>query len=148
MTTVLNTLLLIKSIHHYLILFAFTAEQLNMTEWKEYIGSDEQINEMCNALDGYSLKLANGKITDVAIGGPYRDEGYDTYLQQPITHFLICNPHPLADMIYQQARTGQPVWVRYEWRDSTGPNVETYSTTTPDWNLKAEYSFTEFKEDK
>ena len=32
MTTVLNTLLLIKSIHHYLILFANTAERLNMTE--------------------------------------------------------------------------------------------------------------------
>lgn len=32
MTTVLNTLLLIKSIHHYLILFANTAERLNMTK--------------------------------------------------------------------------------------------------------------------
>lgn len=32
MTTVLNTLLLIKSIHHYLILFANTAERLNMIE--------------------------------------------------------------------------------------------------------------------
>jgi hypothetical protein len=32
MTTVWNTRLLIKSIHHYLILFANTAERLNMIE--------------------------------------------------------------------------------------------------------------------
>ena len=54
MTTVLNTLLLIKSIHHYLILFANTAERLNMTEFKE--------NDLLlwPHRDSYLLEILNG----------------------------------------------------------------------------------------
>jgi len=76
--------------------------------------------------------------------------------------YLICTPHPYADMICQWARTGQPVYVRItedgdknefpelsEFIESI-KHVETYCTNTPDWNIPgAEYSFTPFKsEDK
>jgi hypothetical protein len=54
MTTVWNTRLLIKSIHHYLILFANTAERLNMTEFKE--------NDLLlwPHRDSYLLEILNG----------------------------------------------------------------------------------------
>lgn len=54
MTTVLNTLLLIKSIHHYLILFANAAERINMTEFKE--------NDLLlwPHRDSYLLEILNG----------------------------------------------------------------------------------------
>ena len=116
-------------------------------EWEEYTGSDEQIDEMCNSIDGYVLKLSDGTTTELSIGGPYRDSESDTYHGLQISHYLICNPHPLADMICQQARTGQPVWVRYtlEW-DRRSDTVEIDCTTTPDWNIpNAEYSFTPFE---
>ncbi len=60
MTTVWNTRLLIKSIHHYLILFANTAERLNMIEGiskerlKEYRSLRLDAEEVLNAVGVYS----------------------------------------------------------------------------------------------
>ena len=74
-----------------------------------------------------------------------------------ITNYLICNPHPLADMICQQARTGQPVWVkssRILSPSATHEFIEArldcsiYVTTKPCWDIpNAEYSFTPFEEE-
>jgi len=160
MTTVLNTLLLIKSIHHYLILFAFTAEQLNMTEWKEYTGSDEQIAEISNTPCGFILRYPTGVQTEIfkRIGSSYVGEYIDSrrrmlsgdnlkevLTKHKITNYIICNPHPLADMICQQARTGQPVW----WRNKSNNRVygQCDRLFTPFVNHEAlEYSFTPFEE--
>lgn len=86
-----------------------------MNDWKKYTGSDDQIDEMCNAVDGYILRLSDGTMTELSIGGPYRDDATDTYRGLTITHYLICNPHPRAEMICQQARTGHPVLIKWRW---------------------------------
>lgn len=109
-----------------------------MTEWKEYIGSDEQIKELNSAIgssnSGVLLKLKDG--TEIIIRSHLYVYDFVAY--------LICNPHQLADMIYKQARTGQPVWVK-EGIDCMKPFI--YETVKPDWNIpNAEYSFIEFKE--
>lgn len=116
-----------------------------MAKWIEHTGSDEQIAEMENAKNGFICK---------------NDYGYtwgDVYIDWskcPIgaTHYLICNPHPYADMICQWARTGQPVWVRYAKVCHFGQTSEyeicnQIATPTPDWNIPgAEYSFTPFED--
>jgi len=112
-----------------------------MIEWKEYTGSSDHIAEMKNSKDGYMLRKINGKEV-FFLSVEFRPNLAN------VTHYLICNPHPLADMICQQARTGQPVWIKVN-KDSCGNRVNViYVTTTPDWNIpNAEYSFTPFEEE-
>jgi len=72
------------------------------------------------------------------------------------THYLICDPHPLEDMICQQARTGQEVWIKVVSATTAINDYEfvaafdycsIYKTDTPNWNIPgAQYSFTEFKD--
>jgi len=120
------------------------------TEWKEYNGSDEQIAEMQEAQ--YGVLLSNNPSEIVDVSDMILLESYLN--EQDVHEYLICNPHPLADMIRKQALTGQPVWIMYmkdlmvlrpgdkAWRK------EIIVTTTPDWNIpNAEYSFTPFKEE-
>ena len=110
-----------------------------MTEWKKYTGSDEQIAEINESVN-FMLKRIDG-VVSVISSPPLDLSAIDETIE-----YLICNPHPLADMICQQARTGQPVWVRYtlEW-DRRSDTIETDCTTSPDWNIpNAEYSFTPF----
>lgn len=105
-----------------------------MTEWKKYTGSDEQIEEISDSLQrhGYITRNTEG-IESIVVC-------YDT------THYLICEPHPCADMIKQWADTGQPVWIRRNRWDA-GISIRVIEvTTTPDWNITgAEYSFTPFE---
>ena len=112
-------------------------------EWITYTGSDEQIAELENAKNGFICKNDYGYIWDAF---------YIDWSKCPIgaTHYFICNPHPLADMICQQARTGQPVWIKHRthW-DKRINAIQIDCTTTPNWNISgAEYSFTLFEEDK
>ena len=108
-----------------------------MSEWKEYTGSDESICEIADAIHGVLLRYKCGKETLIVTA----NRTWGVCLDD-VTHYLICNPHPLADMICQQARTGQPVLVK-KYSNSFG-----YKTTTPDWNIpNAEYSFTPFDEE-
>ncbi len=126
-----------------------------MTEWIAYTGSDEQIAEMQEAQHGVLFK-GDTEIYDVS-----DMVCVDSYIKNiGITHYLICNPHPLANMICQQARTGQPVWVKL----SAVPNsiythfintfalvsahagYSVYVTNKPDWDIPdAEYSFEPFE---
>lgn len=113
-----------------------------MSEWKEWKGTDEQIAEIRESKHGFILKDFKGQETDIHV--EYCEYG----LSDKYTHYLLCNPHTLADMIIRQSQTGQPVWVRYtlEW-DRRSDTVESYVTTTPDWNIpNAEYSFTQFED--
>jgi len=123
-----------------------------MSEWVKYTGSDEHIAEIKNSDHGYTLRRVSGK--DVMFLSVEKRPNLDN-----VTHYLIWNPHPLADMICQQARTGLPVWMlmteRQYWMMPLGEfEGKTHingkvmiKTTTPNWNIpNAEYSFTEFKE--
>jgi len=115
----------------------------NRTKWTEYTGSDEQIAEMINAENGFTFRT--GPFNETSI---WHNIINIEWYKNEITHYLICKPHPLVDMIIRQAQTGQPVWIRtnpFDW-DVSVPSH--YETTTPDWNIpNAEYSFTEFKEE-
>ena len=106
-----------------------------MSEWKVWEGSTEQFDEINKSFSehGVLFRLDTGK--DI--------EPYYSFTKRIFTHYLICNPHPLADMICQQARTGQPVWWKYKTR------TEVYQCAgNPDWDdVNCEYSFTEFKEE-
>ncbi len=119
-----------------------------MSEWKKFNGSDEQKKEIRNA-DDVLFKMESGR--QILSSALFVNE----WLNLSITHYMICEPHPLADMICQQALTGQPVWVRvtkclhvsFSYRYEFVAAYENYSiyvTTTPDWNIPgAEYSFKE-----
>lgn len=139
-----------------------------MSEWKEFTGSEDQIHEMI-AADEWIVKYIHStapectKISEINIGVPFYHEmeGYS------VKEYLICNPHPLADMICQQARTGQEVWVLEPivgtedhplwprllaegmYRENVGTAIMEnglfcqYSTRTPYWHIPdAQYSFT------
>lgn len=125
-----------------------------MTEWKPYTGSHEQIEEINNAKD-VLFKYKEGRTT---LRG---NRKLDTYDNDYLSEFLICNPHPLADMICQQARTGQPVWIKfsYEYVGTLYHYMQIYGdkltrisedfviviTTKPNWNIPgAQYRFTPF----
>lgn len=118
--------------------------------WIKYTGSDEQIAEIRNAENGYVLQYESGRqeLNEWELDGIWNVLGE----VDKTTHYLICQPHPLADMICQWARTGQPVWVRYAKVCHFGQTSEyeicnQIATPTPDWNMKAEYSFTPFEEE-
>lgn len=130
-----------------------------MTEWKEYTGSDEQIAEMQEAQYGVLIDGCD-EILDVS-----DMVSLESYMNEQDKHkYLICQPHPLADMICQQAKTSQLVWVKELCRNATVPagalrvgyvltmvtdTFYIYKTNKPDWNIPgAEYSFTAFEEEK
>lgn len=116
-----------------------------MSEWKEYEGSDEQIEEIFNA-GGYVYRNDKGYESSILMAVGKREELISELNDDNVTHYLICKKHPLANMIERWARTGQPVYWRYEETGQTG--------CTPDHNVdwsrydEFEYSFTPFEEGK
>lgn len=128
---------------------------MTIPEWKEYTGSDEQIAEMLTTEKGFIVDSQQSIFKDSTILKMPVYETHVTWLKElladyNVKQYLICNPHPLADMICQQARTGQPVWVRTLWNESVyGYRYLTFPpTTTPNWHIpNAEYSFTPFEEE-
>ena len=123
-------------------------------QWVKYDGSDEQIAEMENAVS-FIIK-ANGVESHVM---HHIDE---RGLLVDCDEYLICNRHKDAKLIQRWSITGQPVWVRpkkpYEFKISDYENHPTtklmvdnkgvyFITTTPDWNMKADFSFTPFEDE-
>ena len=97
-----------------------------MSEWIEYTGSDEQIAEIESAFlkSGFIVTKKNGSISEIIQGTQQLAKGFVLYNFEQVwvvKRYLICNPHPLADMICQQAMTGLPVWIKQkhngEWLD-------------------------------
>lgn len=147
-----------------------------MSEWKEYTGSDGQIAQMRQSEHGFVARNTSSvssimsiKLNQLFISGqknPYLPELFGNKVSEFLnynntTHYLICDPHPLADMICKQARTGQPVWVKMEtstyWVIAMrgfdliyqDPVVSVIKSTTPDWNIPdAAYSFTPFDKEE
>lgn len=116
-----------------------------MSEWEEYTGSEEQIAELGNAKDGVCLRFEHSHKSFVySLKDISKTDGKVT-LSNTVTHYLICNPRPLADMICQQARTGQPVW----WKSTEGGGTGLCHEHFPPFAHPDafEYSFTEFEEE-
>lgn len=123
-----------------------------MNEWKKYEGSDEQIAEIIGAENGWIHRTRDGTESSILRNSPSIVE----YAGNEVTHYLICEPHPLAAMIIRQAQTGQPVWIRQDmYQPVYGHYLESWSdgknfifkTVKPDWNISgAEYSFTPFED--
>ena len=62
-----------------------------------------------------------------------------------VTDYLICNPHPMLDMIIRWADTGQPVWIRP--KDRLERPIK--RTRNIPWDYVGyEYSFTPFGEEE
>lgn len=110
--------------------------RMSNAQWVKYTGSDEQIAEIDNCKNGLLAKNDLGYIwPDI----------YEHFNFAPIgsTHYLICATHPLADMICQWARTGQPVWYRFKATEFE-PGIE---TEEPDWfNDELEFKLTPFED--
>lgn len=114
-----------------------------MTEWKEYTGSDDQIAEIKANINGYIVRDALGMLSS-RVRVAFDSDGVEILPFE----YLICDPHPLVDMICQQARTGQPVWVRKLFECGIEKEWQMFVTNTPDWNIpNAEYSFSLFEKD-
>ena len=126
-----------------------------MSEWIEYTGSDEQIAEIEAAFqqNGFIVAKENGGISEIIQGSQPLSKGFVSHnfnTVWSVKKYLVCHPHPRADMICKQARTGQPVWVRGDGaKDVLGNPIYQYVMHGHEinWNLTAEYSFTEFKEE-
>lgn len=146
-----------------------------MSEWIEYTGSEEQIKEIRHAESGFICKnndtesglltIKYGQLKSDASDYPILNTEWQNALinfirENKTTHYLICKPRPLAEMIRRQALTGQPVWMRmteraywitvlgeYDGKITMNGKV-VIKSFRPNWNIQgAEYSFTEFKED-
>ncbi len=89
-----------------------------MAEWKRYTGAPEQIKEMLEAPHGFLTRGANDSGETVIIPSwtvPWLKKTPDNPIWK-MEEYLICEPHPLAEMICSQAQTGQPVY----WKAKNG----------------------------
>lgn len=129
-----------------------------MSEWVKYTGAEEQLDAMLTSQDGFIVDSSDSVFSRRSRIRFEPSEENKEWLKGLLSNggvqkYLICEPHPLADMIGQQADTGQPVWVLYPEDSEEVPRSEfamssrgpMYKTTTPEWNIPgAEYSFTPF----
>lgn len=125
-----------------------------MTKWIEYTGSDEQIEEINRAKHGVLAKNNFNHIwPDI----------YEHFDFAPIgaTEYLICDPHPYADLIDIWRLTGCEVWTKFSYEyvgflykelpEDTLTRLNEDSvivkTTKPNWNIPgAEYRLTPFED--
>ena len=106
-----------------------------MTEWIEYTGSDDQIDEMQQCKNGYVIRFDTGR----------ENICNDLTKPYPGEHYWIIPDDPLREMKIRQAMTGQPVWCRSVEGGGTGLCHEFMPPFAhPD---KFEYSFTPFEEE-
>ena len=130
-----------------------------MTDWRKYDGTDEQIAEMRKSRHGFICRNSSGIESGILFfnfGAIHLGSSGErlanfnhakNYLDMEKTiHYLICNPHPLADMISRQTQTGQPVY----YRPKGNHNVTRAFSKMEDmrWNDPRhwEYSFTPFED--
>lgn len=117
-----------------------------MAKWIECTGSNEQIEALALAKTMVRVRYANRREVNWSCT-LFRSESNARAVLQDAIAYLICEPHPYADMIKIWADTGCDVWVRYEWRGPTGPHTQMYVTDEPDWNIpNAEYRLTPFED--
>jgi hypothetical protein len=113
-------------------------------EWTQYNGSDEQIEELMNAVihgDGFITEEHSCVYNKQVIPGlPALQKLFTT-----ADRYFIVNRHKCSSMIARQAQTGQPVWIYLP-----GPKPYLWQcTVNPDWNLPGMiYSFSPLKDAK
>lgn len=119
-------------------------------QWVKYDGSEKQLRQLLSTSNKFivdsqwsifskptTLKLPDTDDNLNWLAGLLRDTKVKAY--------LICDPHPYADMICQWAHTGQPVWGRSKDSGETGLCHENFP---PFMNpAEFEYSFTPFEEE-
>ena len=139
-----------------------------MSEWIEYTGSDEQLKELLTTKSKFMVDNNKWSVfhKPTTLNMPATEDNLNWLAallrDTKVKNYLICQPHPYADLIKIWADTGCPVWVRptkpYEFKISDYLNHPTTRlmvdgkgvyliTTTPDWNIPgAEYSLTPFED--
>ena len=98
---------------------------------------------------GFTVRYSDGAESRVFAKDEHEfHEDMLIFFNKSVSHYLLCNPHPLADMIIRQAQTGQPVWVYITVGSEDGDDIEYLPPTTrPNWNLPAAvYSFAPFED--
>ena len=129
-----------------------------MANWIEYTGSDEQIREIKANTHGYMVRNIP-PITGFIFSPRIRYDFELSGRSEVKFEYLICQPHPYADLIKIWARTGCEVYIRITYQGSKDEfpelaehiisveHIETYCTNEPDWNIPgAEYSLTPFED--
>ena len=130
-----------------------------MAKWIEYTGSDEQIRELKANTHGYMVRNIP-PITGFILSPRIRYAFELSGISEVKFEYLICEPHPYADIIKIWADTGCEVWIKphkpYSFKISDYEN-NPYAkllvneagviivTTKPDWNMNAEYRLTPFE---
>ena len=133
-----------------------------MSEWIEYTGSDDQIEEIKSARSYLVMCIDIGEECSKFISGPFvwvdtsdhidpRIRAQSDLKEQmeasDVTHYLICQPHPYADLIKIWADTGCPVWVKRPIAVLRIGEPIVFKTTNPYWNIPgAEYRLTPFED--
>ena len=120
---------------------------MNAPEWIEYTGREDQIKEIKSASNGVIFEYVGSFGIDTSVFKYAKDKYHiDNRLEnKAIAKYLICQPHPYADLIKIWADTGCPVWVRYYHIFYC--ELVLRITTIPDWNIPgAEYRLTPFED--
>lgn len=125
-----------------------------MSEWIKVDHSKAQADAMEMAEyegHGYILRYEDGTESEARF--------LHLVSSKKITHYLICERHPHAEMARRQFDTGQPVWIRYngtakdinqEFHDSACRLREAYpagfKTDEPNWYIPFyDFSFKPFE---
>ena len=123
---------------------------MSTPEWIEYTGSEDQIKEIKSASNGVIFEYVGSFGIDTSVFKYAKDKYHiDNRLEnKAIAKYLICQPHPYADLIKIWADTGCPVWCRVPLDYlMLGDIYEDLVTNTPDWNIPgAEYRLTPFED--
>lgn len=106
-----------------------------MAEWKTFWGSEEQLSEIKSAENGWIIRFNDGAESAVC------SNDLNPKLIAIVPNYLICNPHPHAEMIKRWADTGQPVYIK----NPDGKWAECDMSSQP-FLCGAEYSFNPPKE--
>lgn len=96
-------------------------------EWEKYTGASEQAAEINNAKHGFKVIFEGGKESDIL----HSSKGH---MLTVITHYLICEPLPHAEMRAEHAMTGRAVE-----NDVGGPGE--WMEANPEWAGTVNYRF-------
>lgn len=119
-----------------------------MAKWIEYTGSAAQIEEIYN--NECMLRLPSGNEVSKSKFVFVSDL---PKILETISHYLICEPHPYADIIKIWADTGCEVYTREHhdnYYDGVLESTDYYDlppTDKPNWSIPgAEYRLTPFED--
>ena len=106
-----------------------------MAKWIEYTGSDEQFEELASAKTIVRVRYANRQEVNRSCRLFKCERDAKDILQDAIA-YLICQPHPYADIIKTWADTGCMIHVREPIDYAmTGYMYKDYATDQPNWNI-------------